>query len=59
MTKETEPSFDDLSVREQIQLVQGLWDRIASNPDAIGPTEAQERELARRVQAHGRLPAGG
>ena len=56
MSKETEQPFDDLSVQEQIQLVQSLWDRIASNPDAVEPTESQKRELERRLRAHEESP---
>jgi hypothetical protein len=29
------PRFDDLSVEEQIDFVQFLWDRIASTPDQV------------------------
>ena len=29
------PGFDDLSVDEQIDYLQSLWDRIAATPDAV------------------------
>jgi putative addiction module component (TIGR02574 family) len=57
MTRESEQAFEDLSVPEQIRLVQDLWDRIASNnPDGIEPTESQKRELERRLRAHEENP---
>jgi putative addiction module component (TIGR02574 family) len=29
------PGFDELSVEEQIEYVQALWDRIAATPDRV------------------------
>ena len=57
MTREAEQDFDELSVPEQIRVVQDLWDRIAGSPDAVEPTEAQKRELERRLRAHEEDPA--
>jgi len=44
--------FDELSMAEKIQLVQDLWDRIVDEPEAVGVTEAQRKELERRLVAH-------
>lgn len=39
-----------LSVAERIQLVEDLWDSIASTPEQLSVTEAQKAELDRRRQ---------
>lgn len=39
-----------LSVAERIQLLEDLWDSIASTPDQLPVTEAQKTELDRRRQ---------
>lgn len=39
-----------LSVAERIQLLEDLWDSIASTPDQLPVTEAQKAELDRRRQ---------
>lgn len=42
-----------LSVSERIQLVEDIWDSIASEaPDSLGLSETQKAELHRRVAAH-------
>lgn len=38
------PGFDDLSVDEQIEYVQSLWDRIAATPEQI-PVPLWHREI--------------
>jgi putative addiction module component (TIGR02574 family) len=48
--------FDQLSVSEQILLVQDLWDRIAARPECVEVTEMQRRELERRLEAHRESP---
>ena len=48
--------FEDLSVPEKILRVQDLWDRIARTPEAVVVTEAQRRELGRRLAAHEKNP---
>ena len=53
------PTFDDLSVPEQILHVQELWDRIAAHPDQVPVTEAQRAELRRRLADHGDDPSVG
>ncbi len=46
------PEFDAMSVDEQIDYVQSLWDRIAARPDGVSVTPAQRQELDRRLKAH-------
>jgi putative addiction module component (TIGR02574 family) len=42
----------ELSVEERIQLVEDIWDSIAAVPEAVPVTEAQRRELDRRLAAY-------
>ncbi len=44
--------IDQLSVAERIELVQDIWDSIASTPEQLPLTEAQKQELDRRLAAH-------
>ena len=46
------PELHHLSVSERLQLVQDLWDSIATEPESVPVTEAQERELERRLSAY-------
>lgn len=46
------PDLDRLSMSERLQLVQDLWDSIAAEPESVPVTEAQERELDRRLSAY-------
>lgn len=48
-----------LSVAERIQLVEDIWDSVAAFPEAVTLTEAQQRELDRRLQAHKQNPNEG
>lgn len=49
--------FDELSTPEKIQVVQDLWDRIASDPqDDFDLTPAQREELERRLRGHEKNP---
>ena len=44
--------FGELSVPEKIVRVQDLWDQIADTPDDVELTEAQRKELERRLRSH-------
>jgi len=44
-----ELGIDRLSVDDRLALVQEIWDSIAAEPDRIPLTEAQRRELERRI----------
>jgi putative addiction module component (TIGR02574 family) len=53
------PLFDQvrqLPVREQIELVEALWDNILERNAVPGPTEAQKAELDRRLSEHAAHP---
>lgn len=41
--------IDRMGVDERIQLVQEIWDSIAAEADRLPLTEAEKRELDRRV----------
>ena len=45
-------AFDALPAGEQVQIVMMLWERVATQPERLEVSEAQRRELARRVAAH-------
>ena len=44
---------------ERIQLVEDLWDSIATVPEAVSLTEAQKEELDRRLDAYHKNPDAG
>jgi putative addiction module component (TIGR02574 family) len=48
-----------LSVDERIQLVQDIWDSMVAVPEAISITEAQRRELERRLAEYEKDPDEG
>ena len=45
-------SIQQLSVAERIQLVEDIWDSIATAPETLSLTEGQQRELGNRLEAH-------
>ncbi|MGI8996306.1 MAG: addiction module protein [Pyrinomonadaceae bacterium] len=48
-----------MSIAEQIQLVEDIWDSIAASPEAVPLTEAQRQELDRRLEAYAQNPGAG
>ena len=46
-----ELGIDRLGVEERLSLVQEIWDSIPAESDLALPTEAQRRELERRLTA--------
>ena len=48
--------FDALSVEDQIDYVQSLWDRIAANVDQVPLQQWQQALLEERLVAHHRAP---
>ncbi len=48
-----------LSIAERIQLVEDIWDSIATVPEAISLTEEQQAELERRLEAYRSNPSEG
>lgn len=53
------PGFDELSVEEQIEYVQSLWDRIAASPDRIPVPEWHHQVLAERLKDYEANPEAG
>ena len=53
------PSIFDLSPAEKLQLVEDLWDDLASTPDAVPVHDWQKQELARRKANLASSPASG
>ena len=54
-----EEDFDEMSVDDQIQYVQILWDRIAEHSDEIELTHEQQEELDRRLERMEESPDEG
>ena len=52
-----EPSIFDLSPSEKLQLVEDLWDDLASTPEDVPVHDWQKQELARRKANLQRNPA--
>lgn len=53
------PGFDDLSVEEQIEYVQALWDRIAALPERVPVPDWHRQELDRRLDDLEKNPDDG
>ncbi|HLK60567.1 MAG TPA: addiction module protein [Chthonomonadaceae bacterium] len=51
--------IERLSIAERIQLVEDIWDSIASAPEELPIPQAQRDELDRRLQAHHDNPQEG
>jgi len=48
-----------MSIAEQIQLVEDIWDSVAASPEAVPLTEAQRQELDCRLEAYAQNPGAG
>ena len=46
------PGFDELSAAEKLDYVQTLWDRVASDPEAVPVADWQREVVAERLAAH-------
>ena len=46
------PGFDELSVDEQIDFVQSLWERIAATPEQVPVPEWHRRIIRERLEAY-------
>lgn len=53
------PGFDDLSVDEQIDFVQSLWDRIAATAEQVPVPELHREIIRERLAAHNTSPSAG
>jgi putative addiction module component (TIGR02574 family) len=59
MSKLTAAQALELSVPERIQLVEEIWDTIASVPESIALTASQREELDRRLEDYRHNQATG
>ncbi len=48
------PQLSELGIAEKLQLVEDLWDEIASTPESVPLPAWQKEELARRKSARER-----
>ncbi|MDN5942113.1 MAG: addiction module protein [Nitrospira sp.] len=53
------PGFDDLSVDEQIDFVQSLWDRIAATAEQVPVPEWHRQIICERLAAYNANPSAG
>jgi len=53
------PDLSELGIAEKLQLVEDLWDEIASQPESVPVHAWQKEELARRKEARDRDPDSG
>jgi putative addiction module component (TIGR02574 family) len=53
------PGFDDLSVDEQIDFVQALWDRIAATAEQVPVPEWHREVIRERLAAYKATPGAG
>jgi len=59
ITPNPPPGFDDLSVDEQIDYVQSLWERIAASPERVPVPEWHQRIIGERLEAYKANPTDG
>jgi putative addiction module component (TIGR02574 family) len=59
MAMELTKQAKNLSIAERIRLVEEIWDTIAEENEAFELTEAQKRELDRRLESASRNPGQG
>ena len=52
MARMTHEEIERLSIAERVSLVEEIWDSIAASPELLPLTEAQRRELDRRLALH-------
>jgi putative addiction module component (TIGR02574 family) len=53
------PTIFDLSPAEKLQLVEDLWDDLASTPESVPVHDWQKQELSRRKANLTKNPASG
>lgn len=59
MAMELTKQAKNLSIPERIRLVEEIWDTIAEENEAFELTDAQKRELDRRLESSQRNPGQG
>ena len=53
------PGFDDLSLDDQIDYVQSLWDRIVAKPDQVPVPDWHRQVIRQRMADHEASPSEG
>jgi len=53
------PGFEELSVPEQIEYVQGLWEQIMASPEAVSTPDWHLDIIRRRLQDFEQNPQAG
>jgi len=56
MTRLTHEEIERLTIAERVALVEEIWESIAAAPERLSVTEAQRRELDRRLALHEQQP---
>ncbi|MBA2271799.1 MAG: addiction module protein [Chthoniobacterales bacterium] len=59
MSKVSVADVLELSISERIQLVEDIWDSIATVPQSVALTPAQREELDRRLEDYRQHPDEG
>ena len=49
----------ELSVAEKIQIVEDIWDSIIQNPELLPLSDAEKRELDKRLESYEQNPDEG
>jgi putative addiction module component (TIGR02574 family) len=47
------------SVEDRLRLIEDIWDSLVESPESLPVTDAQRRELDRRLADHEKDPAAG
>ncbi|MDG2388811.1 MAG: addiction module protein [Planctomycetaceae bacterium] len=53
------PEIRNLPLEERIDLVEQIWDSVVDEEESFNLTDAQKRELERRIAAHQKSPDEG
>ncbi len=59
MIQNLSKQIDSLSLQEKILLVEELWNNISETAATLGLSEAQKKELARRLESFEKSPELG
>ena len=54
-----ELGIGQMSVDERLALIEEIWASIAANPEAIVLSDAQKKEIERRLELHAADPEAG
>jgi len=59
VTKPITITVNELSTDERLELIGVIWDSMAKDRSLLEPTDAQKRELDRRIDAYEKDPERG